>query len=645
MRSLSLTRFAAFMAVGCGFLFITRQAPPPELATSLAFALPSFVVFILFLASILSWGAWVRVQLKLPFFNGTENGFFDLAVGSVGAYLLSYALTPIGLFSTQMNFVLWAILSLGFALGSKNVNPKSWFEFGSHWFERIIGAIPFLVVVLKLIEGLQFHQHGDAYVTYLPAPRSWATLGNFSEYRDFMQYFLSTSWESLFAWGTALMGLRGGAGMDASQWFAQWCTGGIGVLGIVLGSLALCHRLALSFKVDAKWFPLATTLAVQVPVLRWTANLAKHDMGVSFWGLSAFYFSVYLLPISPALAVVAGVITGAAVIGKLTLGILGVFLGISILIQAPKRFLQFAVGGVLGVLPVLMRNLMVTGSPVFPWFPNLFPTPYQSQSMLSGSSHATGAHFSLADAGGYFSEILSNLPLLLALIAAFALLLIKNRTLLKTFLSVTWVPVLALIGFTVAFRASTEIRYQNATLVLLAAMGGYFSLYLIREFGKSWTEKLNIVFAIVVIATSNITFFTLTQIGSAKFQPISKKLDQIQGTGGSAKLWIRQHLSPKEPIFAVGDSHPYFMMDYRLTESSQSVEFDKLIFGKTPEEAEPLLLHSPFHYLYLASDASFSIYKPTIIAIMKASSKWNQACKLYENPTAQIWDLPCLNPH
>jgi hypothetical protein len=211
-----------FFLIGYLTQFITRSAPPPEQSQNLWYALPAFIVFILLVTGMFSWGAFFRSLLKKDFYSGAEEGMFDLAVGSVFLYVMAYALTPFGLFSSASNWAMWLLLAVGFYLGSAFLRPKKWFDFGASWLSKTLMILVPMIVLLKLIEGLQFHQHGDSYVTYLAAPRSWGANGNFDAFLNFTQLFLSTSWESLFAWGTALMGFRGGAGLDVSQWFSQW---------------------------------------------------------------------------------------------------------------------------------------------------------------------------------------------------------------------------------------------------------------------------------------------------------------------------------------------------------------------------------------------------------------------------------------
>lgn len=641
-------RFLIFLALGFTLRFITQHAPTPELSQNLWFALPAFGVFVLFVLSACSWGSFLRTKINYSFFSNSEEALFDLSVGSVGMYLLAYALTPLGLFSSANGIILWVVLGIGFTLGFPSLHMKKWFDFGSHWYSKLFMALVPLIVLVKLIEGVQFHQHGDSYVTYLVGPRTWGESGNFQGFLRYSQLFLSTSWESLYAWGTALMGFRGGAGLDISQWFSQWVTGGIGVLGSLLLGLALCKRLAMSFPLSTAWYPVIAIVSLQAQALRWTQNLAKNDYGIIFWGMSAFYFSIYGAVASPAIAFMAGLLTGAAVVGKMTVVILGGLLSFFILLKARKNSIPFIIGGIMGSVPVFLRNFILTNNPVFPWLPKIFPSPYLSDFAENGANAATQKSFLITDLWEYSREIYQEIPLFMSIFLIF--LFSKYR---KKAFELLLIPVISFVIFTLTLRPSTGIRYQNATLILLSVFAVYFTFFILDQ----WSQKILknrktlvlLALSFVLLGMANLTFFTLFQIGSGKkFCTFSKRMVGTNEIGGPAKVWIRSNIKPTESIISFGDVHIYYLIDYPLTEVGQSVEYGKKIFHSTLDEAEALFKHAPFDYLYLAGedyykDAAFAQDQAKIGDIMKRANAWDAKCKRFDNTKAQVWDLKCLN--
>ena len=647
----SLLRGIIFLALGIALSEITRFSPTPEISLSLWYALPAFGIFILFLISIFSLGAFIRVKIKLPYFCGAENALFDLSFGSAVFYGLAYFLTPFKLFSSQMRIGLWLGMSLFVFFGASEIKPKLWLTPTKKLGDKLLLALPFFIVLLKLLEGIQFPSHGDAYNTYLPAPRDWATNGNFSNFTHSVQFFLATSWESLYAWGTTLMGLQGGRGLDLSQFFAQWCSGGIAVLGVAFGGLALCYRLTKLLPLSSTWFPMVSIIALQVPVLRWTENLAKNDFGICFWGFSAFYFSQMAAIEIPGVAFAVGLLLGATLVGKFTAGLFGILLGLFTLLRRRKVFFTLSgflnttvpliAGGLIGVLPVLIRNTTLTGNPVFPWLPSLFPGFELGASIKAGSLHTTEFNFHWNQVFLYFTEILAELPFLPIL---FVMVFLTKTS--KPFKTLSWIGILALFAFTLFFRPSTEIRYQGPTLLILASLSIYSLYYFIelasQKFLPQFSNAILIVLTFVLLIQSNISFFSLAQIGGKKFNPWSKQSEALRDTGGIGKLWIRNHLSPSETLFVLGDDYPYYLMDYRSIPPLPPEEFESLMLKYDFKQLAMRILESQNHYFYISSDIGFIQYRPIIQEMMVEMKNWNSACKIYDARAAQVWDLNCL---
>lgn len=624
-----LLRTLGFFVLGSALRSIVGSAPSPEKSTSFAFAFPTFLIWLLFLTAIFCLGAALRKSIQLNLERGFESGLFDLAVGSVSFYVLSYTLTALQLFSSAHSFFLFGILSLFFAWGSPHVNPKRWFEsmptkgIGA----KFIFALPWVILILKLIEALQFNQHGDAYITYLPAPRTWASTGEFGSYLKYTQFFLSTSWESLFAWGTALMGLQGGRGLDLSQWFSQWTTAGIGTLGITFGLFALYERLKKHIGSIGIFAPLAVVEGLQTSSLAWTAPLAKNDFGVGFWGVALFYFVSCLKFESAGIAVLIGMLAGAMVMGKMTLVVFGIVLSIQVLIQNPKKFGFYVLGGFIGVAPILIRNLSLTGNPLFPWLSAFFGTTHLlGLSESAGTLGATQVRFSFSFLGSYLYELFLISPYCIALFIVFKKFGRAIASLLTT-----------LILFTLTLRSSTEVRYQGAALILFCFFSVYAALLVARRY--RWT-KLGL--ALVILATSNISFYTFAQMFGKKYDIWPKIALKQHDIGNPAKLWIRQHLKPQARILVVGDGYVYYLIDYATTGYSRNREYEELIANNDVAKALKTLSRAPYEYLYLARDADFTKYRETIGQIIKKTSKWTSHCKLYDGAASQVWDLRCL---
>jgi hypothetical protein len=636
-------RFFCFFALANALSFVTENAPSPENSVSLLFAIPTFLVFILFLSGLLSWGAFIRKRIQLTTENGSEAGLFDLAVGSILAYVAAYTLTAVSLFSSAYSPLLWAILATGFAFGASQVKPQEWFRFNGGRFQKFIFGLPLIILFLKLLEGLQFHNHGDAYITYLAAPRSWATLGHFSSYLKYTQFFLSTSWEALFAWGTALMRLHGGTGLDLTQWFSQWVSGGLGVLGIIFGLSALSKRWNSFFPIAPVFTSVALVAGLQVPELRWTASLAKNDIGIAFWGVALYFFSSYWVTASATAAFLTGLLCGSMVIGKLTLIILGTVLSVYCVAKTPRKSGWFILGGLTGVLPILLRNYVLTQNPIFPWLSGIFHTSHLlGLSESGGSSHATALLFSSSDLVRYLVEIATQIPLIIFL---FMGLVFQAQR--KAITQATGLLLFTLIAFTVLLRPATEIRYQGATLVLLAFASTQFVFFAITQVFKRKSQVVQWLLAVALLVNANISFYTLAQLSTKKYGAWPMRAPSMHDTAGAAKLWIRKNINPKDSILVVGDGYVYYLIDYATTGYGQNRAYETLVAEGAVDRAAETFKNAPFHYLYLSRDADYVKYREPIEKIMGLTRGWNQRCKLYDEDQCMVWDLNCLKsgPH
>ncbi len=643
-----MLRFALFAFIGFVLRYVTGNAPTPENAQNLWFAAPAFLVFLMFWIGLISWGTVFRERFNVKGLSNLEKMFMDLLAGTLFAYVIAYVLTPLHFFSADRGWFLWLILATGFAQGFKSEGYLSTFNFGTSWYSRLFMSLIPVTVIVKLIEGIQFHQHGDSYVTYLVGPRVWGESGSFDPFLRYSQLFLSTSWESLYAWGTALMGFRGGVGLDISQWFSQWVTAGFGYFGSLLAGLALLRRFSESIPLGSAWHPVVVLVSLQVPSLKWTQNLAKNDYGLVFWAIGGFYFAFHLYTVSPWLAFIAGVAVGASVVGKFTLILFGGILSLFVLIRSRKNLTPYLLGGLVGVLPVICRNYFLTKNPVFPWLPQIFPSSILNSFAEHGAKAATEKKFLISDLFIYLTEFKNEIPLILVLLVVPFIF----RKYKKAVVSFLLIPVSAAIAFTLTVRPSTGVRYQNVVLILLSLYTIYWVFVLVglaaEKFQKKFISAVMVVLSLIFISNADLTFFTIFQIGNPKkFNTFTEQMNRSNQIGGPAKVWIRSHIKPNETIISFGDVHIYYLIDYALTEVGQSVEWGTKVFGKNLDEAESIFKNAPFDYLYLAGedyykDASFSKDQAQISEIMNRTRDWNLQCKLFDDEKSQVWSLKCL---
>ena len=636
-----------FAALGLVLFLVMRGAPTPEASTSFIYAFPAFLVFLMFNFAIFSFGSWIRTAFRLPSANLLEASLIDVILGSVSLYILGYALVALGLFQSKLGLIAWGVLSVAVVMGAGKASLTQWPAalrgkgLGS-------GAIAFSLVMLvlgaKVLEGVQFQQHGDAYITYLVAPRALAATGKFDLFLKLPQLFLSTSIEILFAWGTVLMGLEGGRGLDLSQWFGQWVSGVIALGGIFLALMAILNRLKEPLRLKSSMLIWIAIAGVQVPAIRWTQNLAKNDTGISFWGTAGFYLMVFLAPTLSAFGFFGGMVSGALFVGKMaTAPFVAVLYGY--LFFKNKRSFGYAIlGGFVGAFPVLARNAILTHNPVFPWLPALFPSPLLNEFFRLGAAAAVSKVFHVSDLGFYLIELAKENYLILAFPILWVWIFKKDRT------TALWIllPALSFLAFTVAFRPSTEIRYQGPSLVLVSTFATALVAALIANTRKL-SVWLNGMLAVFILATSSLSVFTYLQVfRKDKFAVFSEKLPHLNYVGGPAKAWIRKNIPTSSTVISFGDIHIYYLIDYPLTEVSQDLDYGSKIYGLKTDEAANFLKTAPFDYLYLARESFFKgdLFNDVVLMIgeiISYTNQWNQKCKLFDDHSkSHVWDLKCL---
>ncbi len=616
---------------------ITSQSPPPEETKNLIYAIPAFLIFIIFIISILGWGRLVLKTLfihsGLPSSNASNELILHLAGGSVFFYLLAHALTAIGIFSVQFAPALWSFISLGVGWACIDIKLEK---------EKLATAtysLMFLLILIRLIEGLQFNQHGDAFAVYLPVPRIWAETGSLSDLKNHVIYFLSTSFESLYAWGNVLMGLQLGHGLDLSQWFAQWCVAGVGYGGTMFAVVSIVKKLNLADAIPKYAIPLIAILVVQQPGLQWTANMAKNDFGVIFWSLSSLYV-LFFVPATTGLSAFSGVLLGAALVGKMTLISFVFPIAVYVLFFNVRHIPFFALGGVIGVAPILIRNYVLTSNPMFPWLTGFF---VESQYLFTptfkaGFAAASKNAFSFNLFPSYLNELLRHVFFFPAM---FSLFTIKSNYKL---VALTFLTIVSTLVFMFFIRPSTEIRYAGPILILLQTLGiagGFFIIFELCKKLKINRKPIIGLYCIVLIAAANLPLFTLLQIGSNKFIPIVKRLALMNDVAGPAKAWIRANVK-NETILSVCDGHNFYTMDLKVTISQDSQELETLLVNHTVEELSRILPLLEYDYLYLSTEANMTVYHSKIIELMKVFEARYGKCLRFKSIGGQVYQSKCI---
>lgn len=565
----------------------------------------SFAVFLFFLAGLLGWGQ----LLSRRWLRNADGSFgLHLAAGSAGFSLwvgTAMLVLPAALLK-------WLIV-LGAVAGCALFRPKALGpgvqEIAKDRLSLVLSAALGISVLLRVIEGFYLHAHGDAFICYLTATRSFVERGGFAAFLDNPVYFLSTSWENLYLAGHGIFHHGPGTGLIQGQRFAQWCTAAIAHLG----SIAILYRLALELRASRAVALTAALAGSSVPILRWTQNLAKNDLGVAFWALAGCFLvqqAVSQVQSSRRrpLLIAAGALFGLSIIGKLS--------GVTILATAAvvllwsraraKDLLAFGFGGLLGAGPTLLRNLLFTGNPVFPWLETLFRSGKLGPSLaqnLYNLTHKTPVAFELR----FLIEPFAQQPWLFAPVVLIALMSARR------FRHTHWEDLRvwcagALLGaaaFCFGILPKSELRYFGAGLMLFSALAviSVAALLPLMIASRKQVTLATAGLSVLVIALSNLPFFTLAQLVQGKYAPGSESL--LHHSAGKAKKWLRERArentaAGRDPfsVVTLGDNEEYYMLGERYHELGYYQPLDRVAGSfATGAELARFLRDSGYRYV------------------------------------------------
>ena len=274
--------------------------------------------------------------------------------------------------------------------------------------ETLGGVVLILILLGTLFATLAPPSSMDAVVYHLRVPREFARTGTWNRL-DVVQSFQPMYVEMLFGEGLVV-----GGGVVAS--LAHW------VLG--LGTLAAAAAWGRRLGGDAVW---AAVIFGATGLYVWESTSAFIDLGLALFSALAFFWSTETdgdwFP-----AILGGTFAGLAAGSKFTglmVGLLAGGLSVAVVWPDWRRGLRrlFVIGGlvVLISLPWYVRNVLLTGNPIYPLANRLFGKPFVAFSTFTygyGNDlfHLLLSPFDLLARGQAFDQGWSIGPALLALV-------------------------------------------------------------------------------------------------------------------------------------------------------------------------------------------------------------------------------------
>lgn len=171
-------------------------------------------------------------------------------------------------------------------------------------------------------------------------------------------------------WEMVVLPLMALGGEGPTRWLNPFLAG---FMAIVL------YRLARKM-MDRRWAMAAAVLLLTNPLVAVSATWAKNDLLATALSLAAL---CWILAGPPrrltASCVIAGLLCGGAFITKYCAGSMAVSVLVAIVLvrrMNPARFASVSAGFLAAAAPVLSRNFLMTGNPVFPFASGVFPSPF-----------------------------------------------------------------------------------------------------------------------------------------------------------------------------------------------------------------------------------------------------------------------------
>ncbi|MFQ5921952.1 MAG: hypothetical protein ACE5M4_03845 [Anaerolineales bacterium] len=321
-----------------------------------------FVTLIAWLASLVVIHALGRV---VPFgyegYSASERMALRLGLGFG---LLSLALLVLGWLPLYRPLIAWGVLLVGVPLGVKGFTrdlKALVLKIPSSRHERLLAGFVLLMLVFAFILALVPPTAWDSLVYHLTGPKLYLEARELNHDIDLPYLGFPNGGSMLFLWGLML------SGPELAQLFH---------FTFALLSLVLVLVIANQLAPGGGW--LACALLIGVPSAALLASWAYVEWLAMFAGLAAFRLliprkingEVEGVGLDPSALVLAGVFAGMALSAKYTS--IGLVVGLLLVVAIQRRrfssILLFGAIAVAFVSPFLLKNLALTGNPIYPFF-------------------------------------------------------------------------------------------------------------------------------------------------------------------------------------------------------------------------------------------------------------------------------------
>lgn len=621
-----------------GFLLYGAPAGPsdPFPASKM---LGAFLIFLFWVVSVFAWGRVLAHVLGLD----KPRWASALAFGTVIAAVFEGLLGHVGLIGHAM-FSLHAVLLLAgclldAVLKSKRASEHQEPRLQNAWPAMLFAVCAAAIIGLYLCEASVVQSFWDPLWYHLVGPRLWFDQGRIAFDSRHVAAFQCGGWEYLFLWGNALLAGERGEGQLAVQFFGQW----LHVLVGVGGSMAVLATFFSGFTNDRSWALLAALAGVGAASLRYPVPLAKNDWGIIFWILSAS--SILLLERHERRIWLrvgfCGFMFGFSFVSKYT----SVF---SIIAMTGffawcwrddgRRWLSaLTLGIALGAIPLLLRNWIATGNPVFPTMNSIFastrlgPTWIEAVEGYSAQLSGIGTRFVRFSKGIVGQEIFAFAFLLVPLLAW----RFRARSLLNPLFACLMA---GFVIFTVLTGNHAELRLAGALLPLWCG-GSVLALeQLLASLKMPTAMRVGgqlVLLALIAVSAKLPLHLAINLPGG----PDATTQATLQNPG-LAYAWLRENAAAGQNAVTLSETRIYHGLDLGIHHIWDHAELDRAISGaQTAQAAVSVLRQFGYDYLVDTQEHIDFYYNARVCKILWDAIAQNPEAVVFKSGLARVIDL------
>lgn len=468
-------------------------------------------------------------------------------------------------------------------------------------------------------------QHSDAIYYHLLGPKLWVEAGRIELFAAHPSLSQATLFETLYALPQLWLGTTGLKNHVITQLYGQWMHMIWGQLACLVAGALLLRRFVPGISIGLSVF--ASWLCTSQPAFEWLGCLAKND-----YVMMAFILFATLAALEKRWFA-AGLLVGFAFATKF----LAAWFAIALVILIPRRFwLVYVAGAALGCAPLLLRNVVSAGNPLFPMLDNVIG-PHWISSWWNDHNQSFGGGVRFDPAmlvwtwSRAFEKALPKIILGLGVAAAgWQWWRSKKGPEWRWFFFLATQLVLALL----MLRPLADGRYLNyiCALIAITAMAAVLRVRTQNAKLARWTAPLLLALGILI----NTPVDTLWKIPrDYLFSPADKYVKGFHPVY-DAQTWVHENVDPNDRVLWLAEKQ-HFYLDRPFETVVEMKKWELLLTPlQTFEDLSRVAREQGYRYVHFSPHAG-PFPSPLRLYWNEILARGDKA--VFRSPTSLILDL------